>query len=268
MDDLRQHLEAIAERGITRLPGALPHDTLQALRDELDRLNAAAERERGPATERFIDNLPAHAPAFLAAIEAQPAVRAISETLLGPNCVLASLNARTTWPGQRAQGLHRDHQGQLLYERRPDGRFHPAIIYLQTLWMLDDFTPENGATVIVESTHTPEAGEPREPSPFGAPAPLLGEAGTVAVFAASLWHGGGEHRKGGPRRAFHGFFSRPWAMPQYDNPRSCSRALLASLTPYQRRLLGYDRQAPLEVAPGRFERWEAEGIPSAGLWEQ
>jgi hypothetical protein len=90
----------------------------------------------------------------------------------------------------------------------------------------------------------------------------------VAVFPASLWHGGGEHTAPGLRRIFHGFFSRPWAMPQFDNLRSMPPELLVRCTPCQRQLLGYDRQPSWEDGWGNWRRVEVPGVPSKGIWEQ
>ena len=102
--------------------------------------------------------------------------------MLGENLVLASLNARSSSAYTPAQGLHRDHQGQLWYERREDGRYLTAHVYMQSLWVLDDMTPDRGATRIVPGTHTAEAGSPRPGSPYGDPIPLVAPAGAVALL--------------------------------------------------------------------------------------
>jgi ectoine hydroxylase-related dioxygenase (phytanoyl-CoA dioxygenase family) len=263
-------VEEIQEQGYTIIEGALSSAKVEELRAELSRLYARQEELLGPpaGNERFLDNLPSKSLLFLEAIEQTAAVLELMAAFLGPNFVLASLNARSTLPYAPAQGLHRDHQGQLFYERLPDDRFRPAYIYMQSMWLLDDFTPENGATRLVPRTHTPEAGFPRPDHPYGTPIPLLAPAGSVCVFAASLWHGGGEHTGDGIRRAFHGFCSRPWAMPQYDHMRSVPLETLARCSPLGRRLLGYDRQASFEESWGKFKRVEVPGAPPAGLWEQ
>jgi hypothetical protein len=270
MNETERRLREIEERGYTLLEGAIPPATVGALQDSLERLYARQAEITGTAwgPERGLENLPAKSLLFLETVEATRPVLEIMETLLGPNLVLASLNARSSAAYTPAQGLHRDHQGQLFYERRPDGRFVSAHIYVQSIWLLDDFTPEKGATRLVPGTHTPEAGDPRPDSPFGPPIPLVAPAGTVVVFPASLWHGGGEHTAPGVRRAFHGFFSRPWAMPQFDNPRSTPLDVLERCSPLGRQLLGYDRQAPYEVGGGDLRRIEVPGVPSKGLWEQ
>jgi ectoine hydroxylase-related dioxygenase (phytanoyl-CoA dioxygenase family) len=270
MDHKAERLKELEERGYTILENALPLKTVERLKEELERLYACqAEitgRPWGP--ERGLENLTNKSRMFLDTVEATSPVIELMEALLGPNLVLASLNARSSSAYTPAQGLHRDHQGQLFYQRAPDGRLVTAQVYMQSLWVLDDLRPENGATRIVPGTHTAEAGNPRPDSPYGEPIPLLAPAGAVVVFPASLWHGGGEHTGPGVRRVFHGFFSRPWAMPQFDNLRSMPPALLEQCSPFQRQLLGYDRQPAWEEGWADWRRVEVPGAPSKGLWEQ
>ncbi|MBW3625309.1 MAG: phytanoyl-CoA dioxygenase family protein, partial [Armatimonadetes bacterium] len=89
--------------------------------------------------------------------------------------------------------------------------------------------------------------------------PVIAPAGSVVVFPASLWHGGGEHRSGGPRRAMHGYFCRPWCRPQYDNLRSAPKELLESATPFQLQLLGFYAQRAWEESWGEWRVIEAQG---------
>lgn len=270
MQDLEAHLREIDARGYTMLEDTLPTDTLDLLREELERLYARqAEitgRSWGP--ERGLENLTNKSLLPLDVIEAAHPVLALVEALLGPHFVLASLNARSSQAHTPAQGLHQDHQGPLLYERAPDGSLRQAHLYVQTLWVLDDMTPDRGATRIVPGTHTPEAGSPRPDSPYGEPIPLVARAGTVVLFPASVWHAGGEHTGPSVRRLMHGFFSRGFCMPQFDNLRSMPPDLLARCTPLQRRLLGYDRQVAWEEGWADWHLYELPGIPSRRVWEQ
>jgi ectoine hydroxylase-related dioxygenase (phytanoyl-CoA dioxygenase family) len=270
MNQTTERLQELEERGYTIIENALSAATVARLREELERLYSRhAEitgRPWGP--ERGLENLTNKSPLFLDVVEATRPVIELMEVILGPNLVLASLNARSSSAYTPPQGLHRDHQGQLFYQRAPDGRLVTAQVYMQSLWVMDDLTPENGATRIVPGTHTAEAGNPRADSPYGDPIPLLAPAGAVAVFPASLWHAGGEHTGPGIRRVWHGFFSRPWAMPQFDNLRSMPQALLEQCTPLQRQLLGYDRQPAWEEGWANWRRAEVPEAPSRAIWEQ
>ena len=60
-------------------------------------------------------------------------------------------------PGESAQGLHRD---DVVY---PLSWPHQQVV-LNTMWALDDFTEENGATLIVPGSHRSSPAE-RPPTP-------------------------------------------------------------------------------------------------------
>jgi ectoine hydroxylase-related dioxygenase (phytanoyl-CoA dioxygenase family) len=75
-----------------------------------------------------------------------PLVLGVTEALLGVNPVLSSVVGIEIGPGETGQPLHRDDG------KYPIPRPHQEVI-LNTMWALDDFTIENGATVIHSGTH-------------------------------------------------------------------------------------------------------------------
>jgi ectoine hydroxylase-related dioxygenase (phytanoyl-CoA dioxygenase family) len=81
-----------------------------------------------------------------------------------------------------------------------------------TVWMLDDFTTENGATRVIPGSHRwnrrPQdvLDDPMAPHP--AEALVLGRAGSIAVMNAHAWHGGTANRTSEPRLAMHAFYCR------------------------------------------------------------
>ncbi|MBW3623996.1 MAG: hypothetical protein KY468_11365, partial [Armatimonadetes bacterium] len=122
--------EQIDRQGYVILERLLPSERVEALRGALEEVFAAHERIRGPfpGNERFIGNLTNKHPLFLQTLEEALPVRRIAERLLGPGYILASLNTRTTSPYTPAQGLHRDHDGDLA----------SFVTYMQSIWLLDD----------------------------------------------------------------------------------------------------------------------------------
>ena len=70
-----------------------------------------------------------------------------------------------------------------------------ALLHLSTIWMLTDFTPENGGTLLVPGSHrfgtNPTAGsltgvDPDAPYPTETHA--VGTAGSVLAYDSRLWH--------------------------------------------------------------------------------
>jgi hypothetical protein len=115
---------------------------------------------------------------------------------------VSALNSRSALQGAGHQALHRDFQGASV----PPGEFQTC----NSIWLLDDFTEENGATRVVPGSHrwpmspSQVIEDPSEAHPDEVL--LLGRAGSVFVLNGHLWHGGTRNRSGRPRRALHSYF--------------------------------------------------------------
>ena len=113
-----------------------------------------------------------------------PDVTAVAENFLGPGFYCAQACSKPTWPGAGAGGLHVDSAG--LFKDVPNV---PWLI--NSIWMLTDFTVENGATGIVPMSHKSMRKGP--PSEIGHDShlikPIVGRKGSVA-----MWHAGSYHQ--------------------------------------------------------------------------
>jgi ectoine hydroxylase-related dioxygenase (phytanoyl-CoA dioxygenase family) len=183
--------------------------------------NAGSEFRQEPYARRLA-NLVDKGEAF-EHVAAYPEVLERVAYVLKPRFKLSSLNARSTDPhSPEAQPLHCD-AGSL-----PDEN---GYCVCNTIWLLDDFTPENGATRIVPGSHKwgklPQdvLADPAAPHPEEIL--VTGPAGSVVVMNTHAWHGGTANRTDRPRRALHSFYCR------YDQPQQ----------QYQKRLLRPETQA-------------------------
>src|SRR5204863_2208846 len=76
-----------------------------------------------------------------------------------------------------------------------------------TIWLLDDFTEENGATRVIPGSQKWKAlpqqvlSDPQ--APHGKEILLTASAGSVVVMNTHAWHGGTANRTDSPRRALH-----------------------------------------------------------------
>lgn len=159
-----------------------------------------------------------------------PRVLAAVSQVLGNNMKLSSLNYRAAKPGAGEQKLHVD-----WHETVAPGDYKVC----NSIWLLDDFTVENGATRVVPGTHL-EGRLPQDllKDPMADhPDQLILEApaGTVAIFNSHTWHGGTRNLTARPRRAIHSYFCRrdqPQQVDQsrYIRPETRQRLSAAALT--------------------------------------
>ena len=123
--------------------------------------------------------------------------------VLGSSIKLSSLNYRAAKPGMGLQKLHVDWQ-----EAVEPGQYKVC----NSIWLLDDFSKENGATRIVPGTHRRES-SPQDVLPDAQtshPNEVIIEApaGSVFIFNSHAWHGGTNNRTTKDRRSIHSYFCR------------------------------------------------------------
>lgn len=127
---------------------------------------------------------------------------------------------------------------------------------LNMLVMLDDFTLDNGATLVLEGSHHVE--DMPDPDLFARHATALtGKAGDIVLFDSLMAHSAASNRSNGPRRCLTLCFGRPFMKPQMDWPRFLSQPYQAALSPTGRQLMGLDARvaASLEDYYQPRERW-------------
>ena len=238
MDDLKRR--QLDSDGFFVLPGFMGAELLEGLRARVSELfeseGASAGSEfKQEAGARRLANLIDKGEAFERAIVMGPVLEGVAH-VLGAEFKLSSLNVRVADPHEGGlQPLHVD-MGLL-----PDER---GFATCNTVWMLDDFTADNGALRVVLGSHKwgkrpqevledPNAAHPQELL-------VTGAAGDVVVMNAAAWHGGTLNRTKRPRRAMHGFYVRR-DIPQQQYQKKWLRAeTQARMSPELRRVLALD----------------------------
>ena len=227
--------ERLDRDGYAPLTGILTEHQLTAMRTRLAELIAAEGERAGleihqeAGTDRLAD-LVNKDPVFDVCFT-DPRLLACVAHVLG-EFKLSSLNFRAALPGQGLQALHTE--GGPVTD--------PAAFQVcNSIWLLDDFTADNGATRVVPGSHLSgrspgDVMADRRDSHPGEVL-LLAPAGTVVVFNSHLWHGGTLNRSSRPRRALHAYFTRRGNGQQLDQRKYARPETLARLGPAARFIL-------------------------------
>ena len=154
MNEFDQSIQELEIYGFTLLESVLDTDTAAAMREALIRCeqeHGTEHTHRGAA--RHVANLPVMDRIFHQTID-HPRVLPILEHFLEPSLILGSLNSRIVRPGDGYQDLHSDIPVYMLNMDTP--------VMMNTVWMLDDFSPEIGGTRVVPGSHKSGLGGPPE----------------------------------------------------------------------------------------------------------
>ena len=162
-----------------------------------------------------------------------PRVLALLDRLLLPNYLLSMLQVISIQPGEQAQMLHTDDAFYPLPRPR-------KALGAATIWAIDDFTADNGATDIIPASHL--WGE-RRPDPAERQ-PVVMPAGSCVFFVGTLWHAGGANRSQQARLAVTAQYCEPWVRPQEAFTLSMTRDTVRAVSEDIRRMLGYSIHPP------------------------
>ena len=222
--------------GYLRLENLMTPEEVAAFVRRLDELaglegeDAGKEVNQEQGTIR-LSNLIDKDPIFEKCVTSPHLLAAIRH-VLGDEFKSSSLNSRAALPGHGRQELHADWGGAVA----------PGDYFVcNSIWLLSDFTRQNGATRVVPGSHrcgkivTDVMADPKADHPDQVQ--LMGKAGTVVVFNSHLWHGGMTNETESPRRAMHSYFCRRDQRQQLDQRKWLRKETVARISPESRVIL-------------------------------
>jgi ectoine hydroxylase len=186
----------------------------------------------------------------LAEIVDWPPLLALAVDLLSPN-IYINHSHLDVHPPHEPTGAHRWHRDNGLIGRdmRLLWRDQPRVTLKVAVYLTDVESPDDGALEVVPRSHLDTTSRyPDKDQPDGVP--ILGPAGTVAVFDARLWHRRRDNLGSRIRRAMFMAYSYRWLtsrdIPFEDVPE------WASLPAIRRQLLGDKTVDPFYWAAGEL----------------
>lgn len=168
------------------------------------------------------------------ALATHPRITGLLDRLFQPNYLLSQAQIINILSGESAQPLHYD--DGFYPVPRPRAPFGAA-----TVWAIDEFTEENGATVVIPESHNlgQEVVTDRTQA-----IPAAMPAGSVVFFLGTLWHGGGANHTSTERLAVTCQYCEPWLRPQENFFLELSQKTLSQIPEQLLSMVGYSIHPP------------------------
>ena len=228
--------QRLIEDGYVVVSGMMPDADVDAAKADLGRVLEATKTGRnafeGFSTQRIYALFAKTRTFDQAAIH--PLLLAVLDAVLGHYQLSAPVGIRIG-PGEQAQVLHTD---EMIYPIRQP---HPPVV-VNTMWPLDEFTEENGATRFIAGSHRWEAG--RLPAAADAISCASMSPGSAMFYLGSLWHGGGANRTSHPRLGVILEYAAAWLRQQENHCLAVPRSTVRQLPDRLAELLGYNIYPP------------------------
>lgn len=174
-----------------------------------------------------------------------PAVLDLRSRLLGADMICSSCTAITLRPGHDGLDWQVDYP---YWSLQPPYPTWDLAAY--ALWMLDDFTEDNGATGIIRGSH--RFGRPpdlrRDQWPVEAVV-ATGRRGSVLLAKGPSWHTARPNRSAAPRSAFMVSYLRAFCIPHTDLRGLCDS--LSDPSSPERQLYGAEQFVSRPLDPRR-----------------
>ncbi len=239
--ELTRHSEQIRAHGYSLAQGVMPPCLMAQIHAELAPHFRQSPRGRnefeGYATQRLY-SLPSKSDTVAELIE-HPLVLGLADQFLHKDYLLSAAIAIRVHGGETPQNLHRDDNPA----GAPDSGVRDMWGF-SSIWMLDDFSPSNGATQVIPGSH--KWPMERVPDPAQAVS-VCAPAGSVLLFAGNLLHRGGASLEAEPGRVRLGItiqYAQPWLRTIENFSLSMPPQSAARFSPRIQALLGYSVVAP------------------------
>ena len=161
-----------------------------------------------------------------------PVALAFADYAVGRSCMLSTCIGLVKGPDASELQLHTDHWAMLIPSPYP-----PYAMYVNTHWLLTDYTKEGGALCFVPGSHkygrAPEAGEGLDER-VAVEAP----AGSLVVWGGSTWHGSFARQVPGLRLSLVSSYTRPFVIPQEPYKQNVTPEIIAANPPRFHELMG------------------------------
>ena len=137
-----------------------------------------------------------------------------AEKLFGPFVRITNVNALLNYPKNDRGYWHADWPFNQTNASHVPAPYADAVLRLSSIWMLTDFSPHTGGTLVIPGSHrtrtNPSGGDVHDrEAPHPAEMQISGAAGSVMLFDSRLWHCVTTNESAEPRIAMNVGYA-PW----------------------------------------------------------
>lgn len=226
--------EVLMRDGYVIIEGLLSHEQCETIKAEgLQLLNKTGRNPfEGHKTQRVYDVL--SKTRITDDLATHPRILGLLDKLFMPGYLLSQSQIINIQPGEAPQALHFDDS----FYRLPRPR---QALGAATVWAIDDFTADNGATVVIPESQRwddERTGQRNEAVPAVMP------AGSVVFFLGTTWHGGGENTDRAARFGITHQYCEAYVRQQENYLLELSKDRVRAMSPELQSLVGYNIYPP------------------------
>ena len=233
----RMTAEITKGRGYVMLPNLItPEEAAEARQVVLD----AAERDRKTdkiivqgKKERVYGLIYKH-PIFTKMAQHE-SLLAIVDAIIGKEAILGGFSAHVLHPGAKSMGIHVDYP----YWAMPSPFPKYPVLELQVIWLMEDFTPINGAPFFAPGTQN-KATQPNKWQFKATAERITGKAGSAIISHGLCWHDTSDNNSDRPRVSVLGNYTPQYIQPLENNLFDCEPAVIENASPRLKQLLRHD----------------------------
>ncbi len=222
--------ETLMRDGYVIIEGLLSKDQCEAIKAEgLSLLGKTGRNEfEGLNTQRVYDLL--SKTKLTDELATHPRIMGLLDKFFMQGYLLSQSQIINIQPGEAPQALHYDDNWyRIPRPRQPLGA--------ATVWAIDDFTADNGATVVIPKSQT--WGDDREGLREEA-IPAVMPAGSVIFFLGTTWHGGGQNTSDAARFGVTHQYCEAYVRQQENYLLELSKERVREMSPELQSLVGYN----------------------------
>ncbi len=169
-----------------------------------------------------------------------PRVIQVVEAILGQDATLGGFSAHILNPGATSMGVHVDYPYWTMTSPFPA---YP-VMEIQVIWMVEDFTSENGAPVFAPNSQ--KLCSPPDLVQFSKISQkVTGKAGSVVISHGLCWHDTSVNSAQKTRVSILGNYAPKFVRPLEDPLQDMQQEVLDRATPKLKQLLGFEFKSAL-----------------------